>query len=166
MHNHALYAGTFDPFTHGHQDILNRSLKIFDHVTVLVAVSPSKKPMFTAEQRVEMLRNHFKKQKNVEVDFWDGLLVDYAKKKKIGTLIRGLRPTGDFEIEFQMAAMNHKIYPQIETVFFMTGGLNYFVSSSLVREIYQHKGDISEFVPKAIQDFIKKTAKNGKVERK
>lgn len=155
MHKRAIYAGTFDPFTNGHQDILDRSLKIFDEVTVLIAVSPTKKTMFTPAQRQEMLETHFKSTPKVKVDFWDGLVVEYARQKGIGTLIRGLRPTGDFEIEFQMAAMNHKIHSQIETVFFMTEGLNYFVSSSLVREIYQHGGDIADFVPKAILDSIK-----------
>jgi pantetheine-phosphate adenylyltransferase len=156
MYKRGIYAGTFDPFTNGHQDILDRSLKILDEVTVLVAVSPTKKPLFTPEQRVEMLTDHFRVNPKVKIDFWDGLVVEYARQKQIGTLVRGLRPTGDFEIEFQMAAMNRTIYPQIETVFFMTEGLNYFVSSSLVREIHQHGGDISPFVPKAILDSIQK----------
>lgn len=156
MYKRGIYAGTFDPFTNGHQDILDRSLKILDEVTVLVAVSPTKKPLFTPEQRVAMLKDHFKANPKVKVDFWDGLVVEYARQQQIGTLVRGLRPTGDFEIEFQMAAMNRTIYPQIETLFFMTEGLNYFVSSSLVREIHQHGGDITPFVPAAILDSINK----------
>lgn len=155
MHSKAIYAGTFDPYTNGHQDILDRALKIFDEVTVLVAVSPSKKPMFTTDQRLEMLNNQFKDNPQVKVDYWEGLLVDYAKKNKIPNIIRGLRPTGDFEIEFQMASMNNKLYPDIETVFLMTEGQNYFISSTLVREIYRHGGDISEFVPNEIQHYIR-----------
>lgn len=154
MHSKAIYAGTFDPYTNGHQDILDRALRIFDEVTVLVAVSPSKKPMFTKDQRLEMLRAHFKDTPQVRVDSWGGLLVEYAKRNQISNIIRGLRPTGDFEIEFQMASMNNKLHPEIETVFFMTEGQNYFISSTLVREIYHHGGEISEFVPTEIQNYI------------
>lgn len=156
MKSKAIYAGTFDPYTNGHQDILERSLRIFDEVTVLIAVSAHKTPMFTTEQRMEMLKSHFSNEPRVRVDFWGGLLVDYARKNKIDNIIRGLRPTGDFEIEFQMASMNNKLYPEIETVFLMTEGQNYFISSTLVREIFHHGGDISDFVPDAIRESIKK----------
>lgn len=159
MHKRGIYAGTFDPFTNGHQDILDRSLKIFDEVTILVAVSPTKKPMFSVEQRLQMLLSEFSNEKKIKIDSWDGLVVDYARQHNIGTLIRGLRPTGDFEIEFQMAAMNHTIYEQIETVFFMTEGLNYFISSSLVREIHQHGGDVAPFVPETVFNAMKKLRK-------
>lgn len=155
MKSKAIYAGTFDPFTNGHQDILERSLRIFDEVTILIAISAHKTPMFTTEQRYEMLKTHFSNESRVKVDFWGGLLVEYARKHKIDNIIRGLRPTGDFEIEFQMASMNNKLYPEIETVFLMTEGQNYFISSTLVREIFQHGGDIAEFVPDAIRDSIK-----------
>ncbi len=155
MHRRAIYAGTFDPFTVGHNDILQRSLKIFDEVTVLVAVSPTKKPMFSKEERLEMLEEHFKDYDNVNVDTWGGLIVDYAKQKGIGSIIRGLRPTGDFEIEFQMASMNNKIYPDIETVFLMTEGENYYISSTLVKEVYRHGGDVVDFLPKAIFEKLK-----------
>lgn len=152
----AVYAGTFDPFTNGHDDILKRSLSLFEEVTVLVAVSPSKKPLFSADERVEMLREHFKNEPQVKVDSWAGLLVDYAKQNNIGVLIRGLRPTGDFEFEFQMASMNNKLYPELETVFLVTEGQNYYISSSLVKEIYNHGRDVSEFVPTAILDRLVK----------
>lgn len=152
----AVYAGTFDPFTNGHDDILRRSLSLFEEVTVLVAVSPSKKPLFSAEERVAMLKDHFKNEPQVKVDSWAGLLVDYAKNNNIGVLIRGLRPTGDFEFEFQMASMNNKLYPELETVFLVTEGQNYYISSSLVKEIYNHGRDVSEFVPEAILDRLVK----------
>jgi pantetheine-phosphate adenylyltransferase len=160
MHKRGIYAGTFDPFTNGHQDILDRSLKIFDEVTILVAVSPTKKPMFSVEQRLQMLHTEFSNEKKIKVDSWDGLVVDYARQHNIGTLIRGLRPTGDFEIEFQMAAMNHTIFDEIETVFFMTEGLNYFISSSLIREIHQHGGDVTPFVPDSVFNAMKKLRKS------
>ncbi|ATH08735.1 pantetheine-phosphate adenylyltransferase [Halobacteriovorax marinus] len=156
MKKKAVYAGTFDPFTNGHDDILKRALNLFDEVTVLVAVSPSKTPLFSAEQRVKMLEEHFKDDTQVRVDSWSGLLVDYAKKNNINTIIRGLRPTGDFEVEFQMASMNNKLYPEIETVFLMTEGQNYYISSSLIKEIYKHDGDVSEFVPAVINKWLVK----------
>lgn len=152
----AIYAGTFDPFTNGHDDILCRSLGLFDEVTILVAISPSKTPLFSVEERVEMIGRHFSKNKKIRVDSWDGLIVDYAKKHKIQHLVRGLRPTGDFEIEFQMAAMNNALLDQFETIFLPTGGDHYFVSSSLVKEVIRYKGDIKFFVPKIIAEYVKK----------
>ncbi|WP_372654980.1 pantetheine-phosphate adenylyltransferase [Halobacteriovorax sp.] len=156
MTKKAVYAGTFDPFTNGHDDILKRALNLFDEVTVLIAVSPSKVPLFSAEDRVKMLEEHFSEDPKVKVDSWGGLLVDYAKKNKIDTIIRGLRPTGDFEVEFQMASMNNKLYPEIETIFLMTEGQNYYISSSLVKEVYRHDGDVSEFVPQVINNWLSK----------
>ncbi|OUR96443.1 pantetheine-phosphate adenylyltransferase [Halobacteriovorax marinus] len=156
MSKTALYAGTFDPFTNGHEDILKRSLNLFNKVTLLVAVSPSKKPLFTTEERLEMLRELFKDDPRITVDSWDGLLVDYAKNNKIDVVIRGLRPTGDFEVEFQMASMNNKLFPEMETVFLMTEGQNYFISSSLVKEVHNHSGHVKDFVPKIIYKWLTK----------
>lgn len=156
----ALYAGTFDPFTNGHEDIVNRASGVFDEITILIAVSPSKKPLFTKEERVAMLKEHFKDNKNIFIDTWDGLIVDYAKEKGIGNLIRGLRPTGDFESEFQMAAMNTKLHPEIETYFLMTAGEHYFISSTLVREVYGHGGDIIPFVPGTVGKYLNKKRKD------
>lgn len=150
----AIYAGTFDPFTNGHYDILKRSLSLFDEVTVLIAVSPTKTPMFPRDQRLKMIQELFKTEKKVKVDFWDGLIVDYAKKNKIGHILRGLRPAGDFDIEFQMASMNTKLYSKVETIFMMTRGEDYFVSSTSVREIYDRGGDISPFVPDAVYRYL------------
>lgn len=152
----ALYAGTFDPFTNGHLDIVERALKLFDDVTVLVAVSPAKKPFLTQDQRVSLLQELFKSEPRIKVDFWEGLVVEYARTHGISSIVRGLRPTGDFEIEFQMASMNRKINPQLDTVFLMTSEKLYYISSSLVKEVFQHGGDITPFVPPLIYDELKK----------
>ena len=129
----ALYAGTFDPFTNGHLDIVQRAIKIFDELTILVAVSPTKKPFMSTESRLEVLAKLFAHEPKVKVDSWNGLVVDYAKKNNIGSIVRGLRPTGDFEIEFQMASMNRKINHDCDTVFLMTSEKLYYISSSLVK---------------------------------
>jgi pantetheine-phosphate adenylyltransferase len=156
----ALYAGTFDPFTNGHLDIVQRALNLFDEVTILVAVSPNKTPFLSQDKRLKLLKELFKKEKKVKVDFWAGLVVDYAKKNKIGSIVRGLRPTGDFEIEFQMASMNRKINHDTDTVFFMTSEKLYYISSSLVKEVFLHGGDISQFVPKIMfEELMKKRGK-------
>ena len=150
----AIYTGTFDPFTNGHADILDRAVGVFDQVTVLVAVSPNKTPFFSIGERVAMIAELFRKNPKICVDSCEGLIVDYAKKHQIKYLVRGLRPTGDFEIEFQMAAMNKALSPDLETIFFGTSGDHYFISSSLVKEIIKHKGDVSPFVPPAINKHI------------
>lgn len=152
----ALYAGTFDPFTNGHLDIVQRALKLFDELTVLVAVSPSKKPFLEQDKRVELLEKLFKDEKKVKVASWDGLVVEYARKNRIGSIVRGLRPTGDFEIEFQMASMNRKINPECDTVFLMTSEKLYYISSSLVKEVFNHGGDVSPFLPPIIMDEMNK----------
>lgn len=152
----ALYAGSFDPFTNGHLDIVKRALKIFDELTIVVAISPSKKPFLEKEIRVSLLEEIFKDEPRVKIDSWDGLLVDYAKNNNINSVVRGLRPTGDFEIEFQMASMNRKLVKDIETVFLMTGENLYYISSSLVKEVFSHGGDVKDFVPKEIHEELKK----------
>lgn len=155
----ALYAGTFDPFTNGHLDIVKRATGLFDEVVVLVAVSPSKKPFMSTEQRVELLKKLFAHDPKVTVDSWGGLIVEYARKNGIGNIVRGLRPTGDFEIEFQMASMNRKINPECDTVFLMTSEKLYYISSSLVKEVYNHDGDVSTFVPPLVFEELKKLKK-------
>lgn len=156
----AIYAGSFDPFTNGHRHILIRALNIFDEVTLLVGKSPSKKTLFSATERVKMLKEEFQEFENVKVDMFQGLLVDYAKQNNIFALIRGLRPTGDFESEFQMASMNKKLFPEVETVFLMTEGENYYLSSSLVKEIYKHGTDITPFVPPVVLRWLDKKGKD------
>lgn len=152
----ALYAGTFDPFTNGHLDIVQRAIKIFDEIVVLVAVSPTKKPFMTTEQRVSVLKKLFAHEPKVKVESWSGLIVEYARQNKIGSIVRGLRPTGDFEIEFQMASMNRKINPDCDTVFLMTSEKLYYISSSLVKEVYTHNGDVTAFVPPLVHEELKK----------
>ncbi len=152
----AIYPGTFDPYTNGHDDILKRALKVFDEVTILVAVSPSKKSLFTRDERVEMIEKHLANEPRVKVDSWSGLVVEYAKQHDIFAIVRGLRPTGDFEMEFQMASMNNHLNDEIDTFFLPTGGKHYYISSSLVKELYKHGRDISDFVPQSILDYLKK----------
>lgn len=143
----AIYAGSFDPFTNGHQDIVKRALTIFDEVTILLAISPSKKSFLDKDKRLKLLNDIYHNDSRIIIDSWDGLLVDYAKSKNINSIVRGLRPTGDFEIEFQMASMNRKLVNEIETVFLMTGENLYYISSSLVKEVFYHGGDVEGFVP-------------------
>jgi len=138
-----LYAGTFDPFTNGHLDIVQRGLKLFDEIIVLVAVSPTKKPFMSTEQRVNVLKKLFAHEPKIKVESWTGLIVEYARQNKIGSIIRGLRPTGDFEIEFQ-------------TVFLMTSEKLYYISSSLVKEVYEHNGDVTSFIPPLVHEEMKK----------
>ena len=152
----ALYAGSFDPFTIGHLDIVNRAVSIFDELTIVIAVSPLKKHLLSKEDRVEMLNKLFADNEKIKVTEWSGLLVDYAKENNIDAIVRGLRPTGDFEIEFQMASMNRKLCPDLETVFFTTGENLYYISSSLVKEIYGHGGDIKKFVPEIVYKELEK----------
>lgn len=156
----ALYAGTFDPFTNGHLDIVERAIKVFDEVVVLVAVSPSKKPFLPTEKRVNILQRLFAHEPKVKVDSWGGLIVEYARQNDIGSIVRGLRPTGDFEIEFQMASMNRKINPECDTVFLMTSEKLYYISSSLVKEVYNHGGDITPFVPPLVHEELLKVRKD------
>ncbi len=152
----ALYAGTFDPFTNGHLDIVKRACTIFDEVVILVAVSPTKQSTMPTELRVSLLKKIFAHEPKVSVDSWTGLVVEYARQKNISSIVRGLRPTGDFEIEFQMASMNRKINPDCDTVFLMTSEKLYYISSSLVKEVYTHGGDISPFVPPLVHEELKK----------
>jgi pantetheine-phosphate adenylyltransferase len=155
----ALYAGTFDPFTNGHLDIAKRAIQLFDELTIVVAVNSAKEPFLDLETRKNLLKEVFKDEPSVKVDSWEGLIVDYAKNHKIQTIVRGLRPIGDFESEFQMATMNEKLNPEVETVFLMTGKNLYYISSSLVKEVYTHGRSLEEFIPKAFNDHLEKMRK-------
>lgn len=152
----AIYAGSFDPFTKGHHEIVLRGLELFDELVVLVAVSNSKKPLFSMEERVTMIRELYKNEVRVKVDSSEGLLVDYATKNHIGFILRGLRPTGDFDYEFHMASMNNELEPKIDTVFLMTRKDYSCVSSSAIREILACGGDVSKFVPSVIYSYLQK----------
>jgi len=151
----AIYPGTFDPFTFGHLDVLERGAKMFDKVIVSVARSSSKKTVFTAEERVKMIKNIAARLKNVSVESFDGLLARYAESKKANVILRGLRAISDFEYEFQMALTNRKIALRVETVFLMPGEKYSYISSTLVREVAKYGGDLSSFVPKRIAQKLK-----------
>ena len=151
----AVYAGSFDPFTNGHDEIIQSALKIFDEIVILLGIPPTKVPLFSTEERLEMVQKHFAKNKRVLVEEFDGLIVNYASKNKITSLIRGLRLSGGFSIEFQMATMNNMLHPEMETVFFI-GKKYHFVSSGLVREVFSHGGNFDDFVPPSIGALMKK----------
>jgi pantetheine-phosphate adenylyltransferase len=143
----AVYPGSFDPITNGHLDLIQRALKIFDHIILAVATNAFKKSLFTIEERMEMARESLKDYPNVTVDTFQGLLVNYAKAKQARAILRGLRAVTDFEYEFQLAMMNRRLEPEIETVFLMTGLRWVFLSSSILKEAAIHGGDIEGMVP-------------------
>ena len=143
----AVYPGTFDPVTNGHLDIIKRASQLFDKVIVTIAVNTSKSTLFTKEERKEMLSRTIPENKNIEVDVFNGLVVDYAIQKKATVLIRGLRAISDFEYEFQMSLTNKKMQPSVTTIFLMPDEKYTYLNSSLIREIARLKGDVKCFVP-------------------
>ena len=151
----ALYTGSFDPITNGHLDILDRSLHLFSEVVVVVAGTGSKSPLFTPEERVDLIREAVKDRPNVRVDRWSGLIMDYARDNGFQAVIRGLRAASDFEYEFMMASMNKQIHPGVETVFMMTGQNLFFVSSTMIKELFHYGGDISHYVPPVVVDRLR-----------
>ena len=152
-----IYPGSFDPVTNGHLDIIERAAKICDKLIVAVLINNSKSPVFTIEERVDMIKKAVGHCENVCVESFSGLLVDYVKRKKANVIIKGLRAVSDFEYELQMALLNKNQAPEIETLFMMSN-INYsFLSSSMVKELARHKGDISGLLPEAIiEDVINK----------
>ena len=150
----AVYPGSFDPVTFGHIDVMKRACKIFDKVIVAVLVNSSKNPVFSAEERVELIRESVSDIQNVEVDYFSGLLVDYMKKKKAHAIVKGLRAISDFEYEFQMALLNRQLNREVDTVFLTTNVKYMYLSSSMVREIARHGGDVSQFVPKFVEERL------------
>jgi pantetheine-phosphate adenylyltransferase len=153
--NRAIYPGSYDPLTNGHIDIIQRGLKIFPAIIVAVLKNPTKTYLFNLEERMEILASVFGQNPRIEIDCFDGLLVDYLKKKETNTIVRGLRAISDFEIEFQMALMNRKIDPSIETVFFVPSIAYSFLSSKLVKEIYQLGGEVKSLVPEIVDRKLK-----------
>ena len=151
----AIYPGSFDPVTNGHLDVIKRATQIFPQVIVAVANNTGKKPLFTLEERVELLKEATKGIKGVSVDSFDTLVIEYARRKKINVLIRGLRVTSDFEYEFQIALTNRRLAEDIETVFLMPSEHHSFVSSTLLKEVASLGGDISSFVPAFIEKRLK-----------
>jgi pantetheine-phosphate adenylyltransferase len=150
-----IYPGTFDPITNGHIELIERSLKVFDAVIVLVAHSLKKKPVFEASVRKALIEESFKNDSRVSVEIYDGLLADYARERKISAVLRGLRVVSDFEYEFQMATMNRKMNPDLQTFFLMASDHFFFVNSTLVKEVFSHGGNISEFVPKHVENKMR-----------
>lgn len=142
----AIYPGTFDPITHGHSDLVERAVRLFDHVIVAIAANPGKTPAFTLEERIAMARMALEGIDRVEVCGFDQLLVDFARARRARVIVRGLRAVSDFEYEFQLAGMNRRLSPDIETVYLMPAEQYTYISSSLVREIAALGGDISPFV--------------------
>ncbi|MEZ9199400.1 pantetheine-phosphate adenylyltransferase [Shewanella sp. 10N.286.54.B9] len=146
MHTRAIYPGTFDPVTNGHADLIERAAKLFKHVVIGIALNPSKKPRFSLDERVELLKTVTAHLDNVEVVGFSGLLVDFAKDQQASVLVRGLRAVSDFEYEFQLANMNRRLSPDLESVFLTPAEENSFISSTLVKEVAHHGGDVSQFV--------------------
>ncbi|MFM2296227.1 MAG: hypothetical protein RLZZ350_2640 [Verrucomicrobiota bacterium] len=147
----AIYPGSFDPLTNGHLDVIQRAAKLFDRVVVAVAVNEGKKPLFTVQERLALVRGAIQHLPNVEADSFDTLLVDFAVSKKAVAVVRGLRAVSDFEFEFQMALMNRKLNENIETIFMMPKDTYTFLSSRIVKEIARLGGDVREFVPEQVQ---------------
>lgn len=151
-----IYPGTFDPFTNGHLDVLQRAAKLFEHVRVAVAIDSTKAPLFPASERVKLIEANLRGLPNVDVVSFQGLLVKYARKQKAQAIIRGLRALSDFEFEFNMALMNRHLDPKVETIFVMPNEAYSYTSSSLVKQIAKLGGDVAKFVPpnvaKALSD--------------
>lgn len=150
-----VYPGTFDPITRGHLDIIERGLKLFDTLIVAVAENPAKTPLFDVNERLDMIGREIKRYKNVRVESFDCLLIDYVRKKKAATILRGLRVISDFEYEFQMALTNRKLAPKIETVFMMTSENYTPISSRFIKEIARLRGDVIAFVTPAVAKRLK-----------
>jgi pantetheine-phosphate adenylyltransferase len=156
----AIYPGSFDPLTNGHLSLIQRGLELFDRLIVGILVNPKKTPLFTIEERKQLIKDAVKDPR-VEIESFEGLLVEYARKKKVHVLLRGLRAVSDFEYEFQLANMNRKLRPDIETVFMMTGEDYFYISSNLVREVASLGGNVEGLVPPNVHDKLKAKFKKG-----
>ncbi|MBX3230355.1 MAG: pantetheine-phosphate adenylyltransferase [Labilithrix sp.] len=150
----AVYAGSFDPATLGHLDLIERAATLFENVIVAIGVHPTKHPLFTHAERVDLLKQITSHLPNVAIDSFDGLLIQYCAKKGAGVIVRGLRVTTDFEYELQIAHANADLEPRIDTVFLPTRTRHGFVSASLVREIASHGGDVSRYAPAVVCDAL------------
>jgi len=158
--NKAVYPGTFDPITRGHEDLVLRAASLFDQVVLAVADSPSKRPFFALEERVQMAKDALAGHPNIEVVGFSGLLMDFLRSQGARIILRGLRAVSDFEYEFQMAGMNRKLYPDVETIFLTPGEQYMFISATMVREIAALGGDVSHFVNPVILSRLRR--KQGK----
>ncbi len=150
MKRKAIYAGTFDPITYGHMDLIKRALVIFDEVIIAVADNPAKAPLFSIEERTALIRKSLGRKKGIHIDSFEGLLVDYVRARGVNVIIRGIRALSDFEIEFQMALSNRKLNSKIETIFLMPHESYAYLSSRLIKEIVSLGGDASSFVPSCV----------------
>ncbi len=151
----AIYPGTFDPVTNGHLSILNRGLQIFDKVIIAILFNPQKTPLFSLEERIQMIKAVTKDRPNVEVDTFNGLLVDYALMKKSNVILKGLRAISDFEYEFQMALINRKLCREVQSLFLMTDYKWFYISSTIVKDAAAMGGDISGLVPELVEQQLK-----------
>jgi pantetheine-phosphate adenylyltransferase len=158
----AVFPGSFDPVTNGHLDIIARGLSVFDEVIIAILVNPEKKPLFTTRERVEIIRGLYRGNPRLRVDTFSGLLVDYAEKVGASVIVRGLRAISDFEYEFQMALMNRRLDPRIETVFMMPAESYSYLSSRLVKEVFELGGSVEGLVPKIVEKRLaQKHARRG-----
>ena len=155
MKRTAIYPGSFDPVTNGHLDIVERGLKLFDKIIVAIMHNPGKASLFTISERIEMLQNSLKKFSNVEIDTFNGLTVEYAKRRKAQGILRGLRALSDFEYEFQMALMNRKLNREVQTIFLMTGFRWIYTSSSIIKEASKFGGNVNGMVPALVQKKLR-----------
>ncbi len=150
----AIYPGTFDPITNGHLDLINRGLCLFDKVIVTIAINPGKKPLFSLDERKEMILECYTEEDRVEVDTVSGLLVEYAAQRNARAIIRGLRAVSDFDYEFQLALMNRKLERSVESVFLMPGFRWIFISSSIVKDAASHGGNVGGLVPEHVEKML------------
>jgi pantetheine-phosphate adenylyltransferase len=153
--NIAIYPGSFDPLTNGHVDIIQRGSKLFDRIVIAILLNIEKAPLFTVQERVEITREVFRGYPNVEVDTFDGLLVEYARRKHASVIVRGLRAISDFEYEMQMALMNRHLNPDVETVFMMPAETYTYVSSRLVKEVVALGGSVTNLVPSIVESRLR-----------
>lgn len=158
----AIYPGSFDPLTNGHLDLVERGSKLFSHLIVAVLTNFEKEPLFSIAERVEMLEQTTRRFRNVTVETFGGLLVDYAERKKAQAVLRGIRAFSDYEYELQMALMNRKLAPKLETVFLMPAESYTYVSSRLVREIFRHGGSVKGLVPRMVEERLREKASGQK----
>ncbi len=152
----AVYPGSFDPLTNGHVDIITRGARLFDRIIVSILINAEKSPLFTMDERVEIARQVFKEVPNVEVDTFDGLLVDYVERRKAQVIVRGLRAVSDFEFEFQMALMNQRLNGKIETIFMMPAEQYTYTSSRLIKEVFRLGGRVHGLVPDMVEERLRR----------
>ena len=155
----AVFPGSFDPLTNGHVDIILRSARLFERIVVAVLVNQDKKALFTPDERVGMIREVFREYSNVEADSFDGLLVEYARRRRASAIIRGIRAVSDYEYEFQMALMNRHLEPMLETVFMMPAEQYTYLSSRLTKEVFSLGGNVSGLVPPAVEVWMRRKQK-------